>query len=129
RAFQMDIHQQIELLLAGIGEAGGLTDTGIVDQKIEALAVETLEQSRAQAVSETGETCTVADIQLQHQGPRAEALDLISDRLRFGRLAVEGANDVDTLCGQLQRSAAAQPAAGTGDQCEFAFHVDLPFDE
>ena len=68
----------------------------------------------------------LADIELQHRGPSAEAFDLRDQGLGLVCLAVVGADDVDALGGQMQRGVFAEAAAGAGDQCDFSGSWDVP---
>ncbi|MNP40589.1 hypothetical protein D3C76_1342410 [compost metagenome] len=79
-------------------------------------------QRAAQALGEAGKTAAVADVQLQHGCLDSGLFQSGNYGLGFVRLAVVGANHIDTACGQVFGSITAKAAAGASDQGNFAGH-------
>lgn len=98
----------------------------VIDQEIQILPTEILGKHIAHALDKRGKAGAVANVQLQHQCSRTEALDLLGYGLGVVGLAEISPDDVDALRSQVQGGATAQSAAGTCDQCEFAFHDVSP---
>ncbi|MNY14678.1 hypothetical protein D3C86_1478640 [compost metagenome] len=118
----MDIHQQVELFEGGVDEIRMHPDPGVVDQEVEMLAIEPVAQDSRQFSGERGELLTLADVELQHGRTATEAFNFGDQRLGFIGAAVVGADDVDALSDQMQRSVLAKTAAGAGDECDFTVH-------
>ena len=115
-AFEVDVHELIELLLRGLGETRVHAGAGVVDQIREAVPFERVLQSLAQIGCKAIEGLAVGGVQRQRRGGAPRQADRVHDLLGFRALAEIRDDHVAALFGQLQRRAATETAAAAGDQ-------------
>lgn len=112
----MDVHQQVELLLAGFGERGVDANAGVVHQRIEAVALPGGAEGQAHPLGEVGERGATTYIQLQGDGLATQRTNLRHHRIGLGLVAVVGEDQVMAVASQMQGSVLAQAAARAGNE-------------
>ena len=121
----MNVEQGIELLFGGLFYGRVNADAGVVDQKIDLLALPCT-QLLAHLVGEGGKAAAVGHIEGQGVGLDAESGRLGHHGRRFIGLTAIGDDEIDAASGEGQRRLFAKAAAGAGDECDGVGHVGTP---
>ncbi|MNV65079.1 hypothetical protein D3C71_1577550 [compost metagenome] len=116
RALEVHVDQHVELRFGGLGKRRIEAHAGVVHQTVELFALPGVDQRRLHIFSERRKALAVAHIEAQRHGAAAQGLDLRHDLLRRAGVVLVGDDQLHALGRQMQRGAAAQAAAGAGDQ-------------
>ena len=122
RSLHVGPDQGVELRLRRLYERGVDAHAGVVDEDVELLAAEGRPQSVAESCGEPGEGVAVGDVERQHEGPTPERGDLRSDGVGVFATTEVRADEVGALPGEMKRDAAAETAAGAGDEGDASSH-------
>ncbi len=122
---EVNVEQGVELLLAGLLDAGVNADAGVVDQKIEPIPLPRA-QLLAHLAGESGKAAAVGHIEGQGMGPDAEGGRLGHHGRRFIGLTAIGDDEVDAFGREGQCRLFAKAAAGAGDECDGMGHERTP---
>src|SRR5260370_9400683 len=111
----MNVHQLVELRFRGLGEARGDSDTSVVDDEVEAIAVPGLPERQLHFADERVECTHLAGVELKRERFAPELLDLANGGGGIvGPLAI-GQDDVHTFAREAQRRVPSEAAATTSD--------------
>jgi hypothetical protein len=117
-AFEVNVHELIELLLRGLGEARVHAGAGVVDQIREPVPLERVLQSFPQIGCKAIEGHAIGGVQRQRHREAPGLADHVHDLLGFPAMGEVRDDHVAALLGQLQRRAATEAAAATRNQCQ-----------
>ena len=106
-AFEMDVHQPVEIGFGRFGERRVDADAGVVDEEVEVRAAPLGRQRLFQIGGESGEAGDVARVELEHRRLAPERRDRRRRRVGLGLVAVIRADHVDALARQRDRHVAA----------------------
>lgn len=118
-AFEMDVHEAVELFLSGLLDRSVDAVTSVVDQMVKGFAVPMFAQGGAEFLRETFEGCNIAGVELNGDSLATDCLNLGNDRSGIFTPAMIGENDIAASASDVGSGVATESTAGSGDQSDF----------